>query len=363
MGIARTEAIVFDELNRLKRALIELERLPIRDELVQVSERFAEELAELTIEHRRRREEREKKRVCLSSQGDKKNAAAALAALDRESQQDGAARKRLKQTHDAVLRPLVAKVEKADDRMRVLKCRYQEVAAWWQAQMWTAYLSELEDANFSAELSLPIVYHDDYLVVVDKPAGLLSVPGRRYFLQDSVVSRLRYQLPDCSFLRAVHRLDQATSGLVAIATCEKTHRALSRQFAERKVSKRYEAILSRPIGLAGGSTGTIDLPIGRQGETGLRRVVDVDSGKPSQTAFKVLASGSKPRVEFAPYTGRTHQIRVHASDSRGLDAPIVGDELYGSAGLDGRLLLHATRLEFVHPKTEKVLRLSSVAPF
>ncbi|MEL6813568.1 MAG: RluA family pseudouridine synthase [Cyanobacteria bacterium J06598_3] len=235
----------------------------------------------------------------------------------------------------------------------------------------------LEMSSISTDFSAPllILYEDAFLKVVDKPAGLLSVPGRRYHQQDSVLSRLRYSLPEQSFLQLVHRLDQATSGLLVVATCAEAHAALSQQFAQRQVHKTYEALLSHPIDTA---SGVIDLPLWPDPENRPRQRVDFQRGKPSKTAYRRLTSGDNPRVELVPYTGRTHQLRVHAAYAKGLNSPILGDGLYGSVkqdlaerGLmeDGwnaqpqRLHLHATRLEFVHPMTGEALCLKSVVPF
>lgn len=224
-------------------------------------------------------------------------------------------------------------------------------------------------------LPLPIIYEDEFLRVVDKPAGLLSVPGRRYHLQDSVLSRLRYQLPNHSFLQLVHRLDQATSGLVVVATSAEAHAGLSQQFAQRQVRKTYEAVLSRPIDKA---FGVLDLPLWRDLENRPRQLVDFQRGKPSRTEYRRLTSGDNPRVEMVPHTGRTHQLRVHTASSKGLNSPILGDVLYGLVQQDStkpdltekflntqlrRLHLHATMLECVHPITGKALCLKSVVPF
>ncbi|MGD1899120.1 MAG: RluA family pseudouridine synthase [Phormidesmis sp.] len=216
---------------------------------------------------------------------------------------------------------------------------------------------------------LPIIYQDQHLIVINKPGGLLSVPGRRYALQDSVLSRLHYQLPAQPFLQAVHRLDQATSGLLVVATSAHVHSTLSQQFAQRQINKTYEAILSRPITkLQNQDCGTLALPIWSNPEDRPKQTVNFKQGKPSRTDFKILTSGQQPRVKFTPHTGRTHQLRVHAAHPKGLDSPILGDTLYGKATnkesfSQVRLHLHATSLEFAHPVSQKPLSFHSKAPF
>ncbi|MBT9310688.1 RluA family pseudouridine synthase [Leptothoe kymatousa] len=210
-----------------------------------------------------------------------------------------------------------------------------------------------------APTPLAVLYHDEALVVVDKPAGLLSVPGRRYRHQDSALSRLRYQLgPD--FLQPVHRLDQATSGILVFALAATAHRALSQQFAQHRVHKTYEAILSQPIAL---DRGTIDLPLWGNPEERPKQSVNVEHGKPSVTHFQVLHPGPQPRLQFMPQTGRTHQLRVHAAHGQGLNSAIVGDGLYGPSPQAGRLHLHATALKLYHPISQEPLHLTSAVPF
>ena len=203
--------------------------------------------------------------------------------------------------------------------------------------------------------SLTVLYEDAELIAVDKPAGLLSVPGRRLATQDSVVSRLRQYGKD---LKAVHRLDQATSGILLLAKDLATHRQVSQQFAQRQVYKSYEALLA---GKPGKASGLIDLPLWGDPSQRPRQVVDWRFGKPSQTQFRVLSSSETTRVEFLPLTGRTHQIRVHAADSEGLATAILGDSLYGQA--NDRLYLHAKILRLHHPQTGQVLHLQSETPF
>ena len=194
---------------------------------------------------------------------------------------------------------------------------------------------------------LEIIYEDKWLIAVNKPPGLLSVPGRYSHNQDSVLSRLRNQLADGMLLNAVHRLDQETSGILLIARDLQTYRQLSQQFAKRQVKKVYEAVLS---GIVDVDEGVIELPLWGNPSKRPYQEVNWQYGKPSVTQFRVIKrEGSYTYVEFMPLTGRTHQLRVHAADKNGLGVPILGDKLYGCAVEVGRLYLHARELGFVHP--------------
>lgn len=208
---------------------------------------------------------------------------------------------------------------------------------------------------------IPIIYEDEWLIAVNKPAGLLSVPGRYGDRQDSVLSRLRHLLPDGMMLASVHRLDQETSGILLLARDRQTHRQLSQQFQQRQVHKVYEAILSGAVTV---KQGVIDLPLWGDPENRPEQKVDWQHGKPSLTHFQVMAKeGDYTRVEFTPLTGRTHQLRVHAADVRGLGVTILGDRLYGCCAVTSRLHLHARELRFEHPQLEKTLHLQTITPF
>jgi tRNA pseudouridine32 synthase/23S rRNA pseudouridine746 synthase len=217
-------------------------------------------------------------------------------------------------------------------------------------------------AGSASGLALEILYEDTELIVVNKPAGLLSVPGRRLADQDSVLSRLQQQYET---VLAVHRLDQATSGILLCAKDLPTYRQVSQQFAQRQVQKSYEAVLvGRLASWQIGASGVIDLPLWGDPSQRPRQVVDWQRGKPSQTEFRVLSSGETTRMEFLPFTGRSHQIRVHAAASQGLATPILGDPLYGEPGqLSDRLYLHAKALRFSHPQTGQIVQLQSEPPF
>ncbi len=206
---------------------------------------------------------------------------------------------------------------------------------------------------------LRIVFADERLVVIDKPAGLLSVPGRGDARRDSVLERLRARYPSARGPLLVHRLDLDTSGLLLAALDAEAHKALQRQFAARTVEKRYEAVVE---GEVAGEEGRIELALRGDPFDRPRRIYDPVDGRPAVTAWRVLArDGQRVRVELRPATGRTHQLRVHAAHPLGLGAPIVGDRLYGLEG--ERLLLHAESLAFDHPATGRRTAVRSPVPF
>jgi tRNA pseudouridine32 synthase / 23S rRNA pseudouridine746 synthase len=206
---------------------------------------------------------------------------------------------------------------------------------------------------------LSIVFEDAWLVVIDKPHGLLSVPGRDASLTDSVLTRLRARYPNATGPLLAHRLDLDTSGLLVAALDGRTHAALQRQFLHRDVDKRYVALIE---GVVKGDAGTITLPLRVDLDDRPRQIVDPVHGKPAVTDWRVLQrEAHHTRVALHPRTGRTHQLRVHAAHPQGLGAPIVGDPLYGHAGL--RLHLHAEALSFVHPATGQRLSFTRTAPF
>jgi tRNA pseudouridine32 synthase / 23S rRNA pseudouridine746 synthase len=206
---------------------------------------------------------------------------------------------------------------------------------------------------------LRVIYEDEWLIVVDKPAGLLSVPGRDARVSDSVLARLRQRFPAATGPLIVHRLDMDTSGLLAAAKDPASCAALQRQFAERQVHKRYVAWLD---GSVAGESGLVDFPMRVDLEDRPRQIRDPVHGKPALTEWRVLLrEGCRTRVELFPRTGRTHQLRVHAAHPLGLGAPITGDRLYGLAA--GRMLLHAEALAFTHPVTGRPLVFQSPAPF
>lgn len=204
---------------------------------------------------------------------------------------------------------------------------------------------------------LRVLFEDAWLAVVDKPEGLLSVPGKG--AAASVLSWARARWPQATGPLVVHRLDLDTSGLLVLAKDEATHHALQRQFLQRSVDKRYVAVLA---GALRGAGGEVSLPLRVDPDSRPRQVVDPVHGKSAVTQWRVLGGeAGTTRVELRPLTGRTHQLRVHAAHALGLGAAIVGDRLYGDGG--PRLLLHAARLEFDHPALGRRLVFESPAPF
>ena len=204
---------------------------------------------------------------------------------------------------------------------------------------------------------LDIIYEDDYLLIVNKPAGMLSVPGKE--TADSVYSRIRHLYPDATGPLVVHRLDMATSGLLLIAKTKEVHQNLQAQFSNRSIKKRYTALLE---GIVSDEEGTIDLPLCLNPLDRPCQIVDKEHGKPAITRYRVLArTESQTLVAFYPLTGRTHQLRVHSAHSLGLHCPIKGDELYGSKA--DRLYLHAESLEFTHPVSKEKVTIEVKADF
>ena len=197
------------------------------------------------------------------------------------------------------------------------------------------------DMHWGTELE--IMYEDEWLSVVNKPAGMLSVPGKSDI--DSVYGRVRRMYPEATGPMVVHRLDMATSGLMLVAKTKEVHQNLQAQFKNRTVCKRYVAWLD---GIVEKKEGHIELPLRPDPEDRPRQVVDAVHGKPAVTDYTVLHYDSgRTFISFIPKTGRTHQLRVHSAHPLGLNAPIVGDELYGKRA--DRLYLHAEYLGFIHP--------------
>ena len=217
----------------------------------------------------------------------------------------------------------------------------------------------------------PLIHLDADLLVVDKPAGLLAVPGRGADKQDCLARRVQAGWPGAL---VVHRLDEATSGLMVFARHPEAQRRLGRAFEHREVVKRYEALVH---GRLADERGQIDLPLAVDWPHRPRQRVDLERGRPALTRWKRLegaaadtgcdngprgGSGAFTRLQLEPHTGRTHQLRVHL---QALGHPIVGDRLYGPADEPPgpRMLLHATGLELPHPATGEPLILDSPAPF
>lgn len=203
---------------------------------------------------------------------------------------------------------------------------------------------------------LTLHHIDDALLLAEKPAGLLSVPGRAEENRDCVVARLQAIYPDAL---TVHRLDQVTSGLLLHARGKAMQAALSAQFERRQVGKRYEALVQ---GLVEGEGGEIALPLRCDWPNRPKQMVDFELGKPALTRWRVVARDAatqRTRVELEPVTGRSHQLRLHLSS---IGHPIVGDVMYGAAPA-ARVCLHARSLAFVHPRSGQALAFESPAPF
>ena len=210
---------------------------------------------------------------------------------------------------------------------------------------------------------LTVLYADEALLVLDKPAGLLSVPGRGEDKQDCLSARAQRLYPDALI---VHRLDMATSGLMVLARGLNAQRSLNAAFAERRVNKRYVAVVDGTLAPPPDTWGLINLPILVDWPNRPRRMIDHEQGKPSTTRWRVLshhAATATTRVELEPITGRSHQLRVHLL---ALGHPILGDALYGHPrvqALSDRLLLHACVLELAHPVSGEPMRFVSTENF
>ena len=209
-----------------------------------------------------------------------------------------------------------------------------------------------------AIIGLDIVYLDDQIVVVNKPSGMLSIEGKGPDKHDCIASRVRGLYPACIQQPCIHRLDQATSGLMVLGLTQEAHDSLSLDFEQRKVHKEYEALVD---GLILEESGTIELPMRLDVENRPVQIVDFENGKKACTKWHRLSIENRfgrkvTRLRLIPETGRTHQLRVHCS--QGLGAPILGDALYGKApeGAISRLMLQARVLEFNHPVTGSHLR-------
>jgi tRNA pseudouridine32 synthase/23S rRNA pseudouridine746 synthase len=213
----------------------------------------------------------------------------------------------------------------------------------------------------------PILHADPRFVIIDKPAGMLSVPGKGPDKADCAISRVRAIFPHARGPMVVHRLDMDTSGLLLIALNPASQRELSRQFEHRLTSKRYIALLEGSVTY---DAGEITVPLRPDIDNRPHQIADLVHGREAITRYRVLAREiDRTRVEFEPITGRSHQLRVHAALPRlfigprpgGLGCPIVGDVLYGTPA--ERLMLHASRLEILDPDTGARLCFESPAPF
>ena len=209
--------------------------------------------------------------------------------------------------------------------------------------------------NLSEKQDLEIIYEDDALIVVHKPAEFLSVPGKD--IKDSVYSRIKERYPSATGPLIVHRLDMSTSGVLLLTKTKEANKALQSQFINRTIKKRYMALLD---GNLSKNSGKITLPLRVDLNDRPKQLVDFTYGKPAETDWKIInKENGKTRVHFYPITGRTHQLRMHAAHKNGLNTPIVGDDLYGKK--EKRLHLHAEFIEFLHPTTLKKMSFT-IAP-
>jgi tRNA pseudouridine32 synthase/23S rRNA pseudouridine746 synthase len=214
------------------------------------------------------------------------------------------------------------------------------------------------DRSRRSKMSLRMVYVDERLIVLDKPSGLLAVPGLGPENQDNLASRLQREYPEAM---VVHRLDRDTSGLILFARDPEAQRHLSRQFHDRSVEKFYDAVVQ---GCIDGESGRIELPLRKDFERPPRHRVDLVHGRKAVTQWRALGRFSdRTRVELSPMTGRSHQLRILMQQ---LGHPILGDKLYANheaLALSDRLLLHAARLNFAHPSTGMRMNLTAECPF
>lgn len=224
----------------------------------------------------------------------------------------------------------------------------------WMLQGLDVEPNPLEVSPQSIEIE--VLYDDDFMVAVNKPHGMLSVPGKLSAI--SLQERMQQLYPQCD-IQVVHRLDMATSGVLLFAKSQAIHRQLQAMFESRQIKKQYVAMLD---GIVEQDCGIIDLPLILNPDDRPRQVVNYAHGKPALTRFEVVERcDTTTRVLFYPETGRTHQLRVHASHPDGLNTPIVGDTLYGSHA--SRLYLHAQSIEFIHPVTKKTITITTPCPF
>lgn len=207
-------------------------------------------------------------------------------------------------------------------------------------------------------MPLPVLFVDAHLIVLDKPSGMLSVPGKGPELQDCLASRVQLEYPDAL---VVHRLDRDTSGLLIMARGPAAQRELSRQFHDRQVVKRYLAVVA---GCPADDSGRIDLPLRKDFDHPPRHMVDPKYGRPAVTQWRVVERGfDRTLVELTPLTGRSHQLRIHL---QAIGHPILGDKLYAPPdvlAMAVRLMLHASQLALAHPATAAPLEFISPCPF
>jgi len=211
--------------------------------------------------------------------------------------------------------------------------------------------------NQDLQLNIELIYEDDAIAIINKPSGLLSVPGKEE--KDSVYSQIKTLYPKASGPLVVHRLDMATSGIMVIAKTKEAHEHLQKQFLNKTIKKRYVAWLE---GTVTKKKGSIDLPLRVDLDDRPRQLVCFDYGKQAITKWELIERTiNRTKVHFYPLTGRTHQLRLHAAHPLGLNTPIVGDELYGEKA--NRLMLHAEEISFIHPTSLEIMSFQTPASF
>ncbi len=208
---------------------------------------------------------------------------------------------------------------------------------------------------------LPIIYQDEYMLIVNKPAEFLSVPGKT--INDSVYTRIKNQFPDATGGIIVHRLDMSTSGLMVIALTARAHKQLQKQFINRTIKKRYVALLNTKLGQ---ESGEITLPLRGDLNDRPRQLVCFEHGKNAETKWQQVPEEKtlgqdQTKIYLYPKTGRTHQLRVHCAHPLGLNTPIIGDDLYGVTA--NRLHLHAEKIELNHPISRQPMSFQVDAEF
>lgn len=213
------------------------------------------------------------------------------------------------------------------------------------------------EENWAEDKELEILFEDEAMVVVNKPSGLLSVPGKT--IKDSAYTRLQQRYPDVEGPFVIHRLDMATSGLLVFALTKRANKSLQKQFISRSVQKRYMALLE---GAVSQTSGQITLPMRGDPDDRPRQLICFEHGKPAETYWELIETrDNRSKLYLYPKTGRTHQLRVHCAHHLGLNLPMVGDGLYGQRA--DRLHLHAQRLKIEHPYTKQPMTFEADSEF
>ncbi len=336
MNFSNQEQNLLQQLDQLKQELIALRNLPEHQQFEHLSATFLAQWQQLQQNHQANKSFRDQQRHINQTQD-----------LDRQSQQDGIHRRNFKRDRDAALAPLKTIVQSANYRIQAIHQERRQLSQQLQIHQQSIVLEPIANP-------LILLYEDQDLLAIDKPAGMLSVPGRGSDRQESV---LRYLQQTYDWIAPIHRLDQDTSGILLFAKNPETLQILQQQFAQRHVKKIYEALLEHPIEQ---TSGIIDLSLWGDPTQRPYQSVDADRGKSAITEFTLLNT-AESRIELLPLTGRTHQLRVHMADDRGLGNPILGDRLYGTPNKSDRLHLHAKQCTLYHD--HQWLTIESQTPF